>query len=156
MPIIKLKTYIKAPIELVFDLSRSIDLHKISTQKTNEEAISGKTSGLISLNESVTWRAKHFGITQILTSKITDFKKPQYFIDEMQEGIFKSFKHEHIFNFNDGITEMTDVFNYTSPLGFLGVLADRIFLKSYMASFLIERNNIIKDFAETEKWKELL
>lgn len=156
MPIIKLKTYIKAPIELVFDLSRSIDLHKISTQKTNEEAISGKTSGLISLNESVTWRAKHFGITQMLTSKITDFKKPQYFIDEMQEGIFKYFKHEHIFNFNDGITEMTDVFNYKSPFGFLGVLADRIFLKSYMASFLIERNNIIKDFAETEKWKELL
>lgn len=99
MPILNITTKIKAPIEIVFDLSRSIDLHKISTKHTKEEAIAGKTSGLICKNESVTWRAKHFGIYQTLSSKITAFKKPHYFIDEMQQGIFKSFKHEHIFHF---------------------------------------------------------
>lgn len=55
MPIIELLTIINTDkIENVFDLSRSIDLHKISTKKSKEEAISGKTSGLLSLNESVT------------------------------------------------------------------------------------------------------
>ncbi len=51
---IELKTEIKADRSVVFDLSRSIDLHKISTKRTNEEAIAGKTSGLIGLGEIVT------------------------------------------------------------------------------------------------------
>lgn len=71
MPRIELRTKIKADKQIVFDLSRSIDLHKTSTEQTNETAISGKTSGLIELNETVTWRAKHFGFYQNLTSNIT-------------------------------------------------------------------------------------
>ena len=55
-------TEIKADKTVVFDLSRSIDLHKISTEQTNQQAIAGKTSGLIGINENVTWRAKHFGV----------------------------------------------------------------------------------------------
>jgi hypothetical protein len=51
MPVINLHTQINAPIGIVFDLSRSIDLHKISTAHTNEEAIAGVTSGLIGMGE---------------------------------------------------------------------------------------------------------
>lgn len=156
MPRIVLKTEIKADTKLVFDLSRSIDLHKISTEQTNEEAIAGKTSGLIGMNESVTWRAKHFGMFQELTSKITEFEKPNYFVDEMQEGAFKEFKHEHHFAELNGGTLMTDVFEYQSPFGFLGKLADRLFLKKYMTQLLKERNRVVKEFAESNKWKKIL
>lgn len=147
MPRIELRTEIKADKKLVFDLSRSIDLHKISTQHTNEEAIAGKTSGLIGMNETVTWRAKHFGITQNLTSKITEFNSPEYFNDEMIKGVFHSFKHQHkFFNFDNG-TLMIDVFDYKSPFGILGKLADRFFLKHYMTELLETRNRMIKEFA---------
>ncbi len=156
MPRIEIKTKIKANKNIVFDLSRSIDLHKISTEQTNEEAIAGKTSGLIGINESVTWRAKHFGVYQNLTSKITEFDKPNYFVDEMQKGAFKEFKHEHHFAELNGETLMTDIFNYKSPLGFLGKFADKIFLKKYMTELLTERNRVVKEFAESGKWKELL
>lgn len=156
MPIIVLETVINAKREIVFDLSRSVDLHLLSTEKTNEKAISGKTSGLMEMNETVTWRAKHLGIYQNLTTKITAFEKPTYFADEMVNGAFKSFKHEHYFeDFQDG-TLMKDNFEYESPFGILGKLADFIFLKNYMKSFLIERNSMIKEVAETEKWKSLL
>ena len=94
MPKIVLKTEINAKKEIVFDLSRSINLHKISTEHTDEEAIAGVTSGLIGLNEWVTWRARHFGINQNLTTKITEFEYPNFFSDEMVKGAFKSFKHE--------------------------------------------------------------
>jgi len=156
MPRIEIRTEIKSKKEIVFDLSRSIDLHKISTEQTNEEAIAGKTSGLIEMNESVTWRAKHFGVYQKLTSKITEFDKPNYFVDEMQKGAFKEFKHEHHFVELNGGTLMTDIFNYKSPLGVLGKLADKIFLEKYMTELLTERNRVVKEFAESEKWKELL
>lgn len=156
MPKIELQTEIKADRKVVFDLSRSIDLHKISTEQTNEQAIAGKTSGLIGMNESVTWRAKHFGIYQNLTSKITEFDRPKYFADEMVSGAFKGFKHEHHFAESNGGTLMTDIFDYKLPFGILGKLADKLFLEKYMTELLTERNRIVKEFAESKKWKEII
>jgi ligand-binding SRPBCC domain-containing protein len=155
MPVIRLNTIINASQAVVFDLARSIDLHKISTAHTNEEAVAGKTSGLIGMGESVTWKAKHFGVIQLLTSKITAFEYPNHFTDEMVSGAFKSFKHEHIFTEENGVTVMTDVFDYTSPYGILGRMADTLFLKRYMRNLLMERNRIVKEYAE-DKSKYLL
>jgi ligand-binding SRPBCC domain-containing protein len=148
MPTIHISTNIHAPIELVFDLARSIDLHQISTEKTQEKAIAGKTSGLIELHETVTWRAKHFGIYQTLTTKITAFDKPNYFVDEMVQGAFKNFVHTHKFEEVPEGTIMTDVFDYQSPLGIIGKMADVLFLKNYMTRFLMKRNEVIKVYAE--------
>ena len=58
MLLIELKIKIKAPIEICFDLARSIDLHVDSTNHTGEKAVGGVTSGLIGLGESVTWRGQ--------------------------------------------------------------------------------------------------
>ncbi|WP_297333559.1 SRPBCC family protein [Flavobacterium sp.] len=157
MPVIKIDTYINAPITVVFDLSRSIDLHLVSASQTKEEAIAGKTSGLIALGESVTWKAKHFGISQKLTVIITEYKKPDYFTDEMTKGIFKAMRHQHIFKEFSGKVLMQDVFTYTSPLGFFGKLADVLFLERYMRSFLVKRNKVIKEIAESpDRYKKIL
>ncbi len=156
MPRIKIETKINANRNIVFDLSRSIDLHKLSTEQTNEEAIAGVTTGLIGMGEFVTWRAKHFGWYQNLTSKITAYQKPEYFVDEMSKGIFKRFKHEHIFEVEGKLTKMIDIFDYESPFGIFGKIADKLFLENYMRNLLKKRNNVIKEFAETDKWKELL
>lgn len=149
MPVIRIEMVINAPIEIVFDLSRSIDLHTISTAHTGERAVAGKTAGLITMGETVTWKAKHFGITQLLTSKITGFNAPFYFSDEMVSGAFKGFKHEHILKeMDNGMIAVTDIFNYQSPYGMLGRLADVLFLEKYMKNLLLKRNTIIKEYAE--------
>ncbi|WP_183575234.1 SRPBCC family protein [Mucilaginibacter sp. X5P1] len=153
MPTIELITEINAPIETVFNLSRSIDLHMESTKQTGERAIAGRTSGLIDLNENVTWRAKHFGIWQNLTSKITVFDFPYLFVDEMVNGAFKSFTHEHHFTMvDDKHTVMRDVFVFESPLGLLGKLVNRLVLKRYMTKLLAKRNEVIKAVAEAGHW----
>ena len=149
MPTIELFTQINAPIEIVFDLSRSIDLHIESTKQTGERAIAGRTSGLIGLGETVTWRAKHFGIWQNLTSKITEYKYPDYFVDEMVSGTFKSFRHEHHFSTIDGQTLMKDLFVFESPFGLFGKFFNWLVLKKYMTGLLVERNRVIKEAAET-------
>ena len=153
MPIIHLQTSIKSTIDICFDLSRSIDLHKLSTSQTNEEAIAGKTSGLINLNETVTWRATHFGIRQKLTTKITGLEQPFYFRDEQIKGVFKLLEHDHYFEQRDDSVIMKDVFKFETPLGPLGRLFNYFVLTKYMTRFLIIRNNLIKEFAETDKWK---
>lgn len=156
MPKIVLTTILNAPIEICFDLSRSIDLHKISTAKTSEEAIDGVTTGLIGLNEFVTWRASHFGFKQKLTSKITEFQKPTYFKDEQIKGIFKSFYHEHKFEQTEQGVLMTDVFDFHTPLGVLGKIVNRLILTRYLTKLLAERNAVIRQFAESDEWKKVL
>lgn len=153
---IYLETFINAPIERVFDLARSIDLHKLSTKGTKEEAIGGRTTGLIGLNETVTWRAKHFGIYQTLTVVLTQFERPNLFSDKMVKGAFSSMKHTHKFDQIDIGTKMTDIFEFTSPLGFIGRLAETIFLKTYMTKFLVAKNQELKSVAEGDKWNQLI
>jgi len=161
MPVVTLLTLIHAPLERCFDLSRSIDLHTLSTAHTGEKAVAGRTSGLIGLHETVTWKARHFGIWQTLTSRITEYEYPHYFCDEMLQGAFRSIRHEHWFRAvnaetNLPLTEMKDVFGFESPLGWLGKLVNRALVTHYMERLLTERNQVIKEYAETEQWKKVL
>jgi len=144
MPSIILRTDIYAPIEKVFDLSRIIDFHQTSMSHTSERAIAGRTTGLIELGETVTWRARHFGLYLTLTSRITAMDPPYSFVDEQVKGPFASFSHQHLFEEIDGGTHLQDVFEYRSPLGWLGRLADALFLKQYMERLLRRRNNTLK------------
>ncbi|AXO79136.1 cell division protein [Olleya aquimaris] len=148
MPLITLKTIIDADIKTCFDLSRNIDFHTESLKHSKEKAIAGKTSGLIELGETVTWEAFHFGVKQQLTSKITQFNSPNYFVDEMVSGVFKSFKHEHIFSVQNNKTIMVDKFYFKSPFGVLGKIANVLFLKKYMSNLLNTRNKSLKIKAE--------
>ena len=153
---IHLTTVINAPVERVFDLSRSINLHKISTAHTNEQAIAGVTSGLINENETVTWQGKHLFKVRKFTSKITSMEKPLLFIDEMTQGDFKSYKHEHHFKSVSNGTVMIDLVEFETPYGSLGQFVNKVYLKKYMQRLLEHRNKIIKEYAETQKWKVIL
>ena len=156
MPIITLETQVKASINVCFDLSRSLDLHQISTADTKEKAIDGVTTGLIQLNETVTWQAVHFGITQQLTSKITAFNPPCHFRDEQVKGAFKYFTHDHYFERQNDVVIMKDIFEFESPLGSLGKLANWLMLTQYMTNLLQKRNAIIKIYAENGGWQKIL
>ena len=156
MPEIRLETFIAAPVERCFDLSRSIDLHKVSLEHTGEKAIDGKTSGLIEKGEFVTWEARHFGVKQKLSVKITELKPPGYFCDEMTKGAFKIMRHEHFFECRDGGTLMIDKFYYEVPFWIFGAGFDYFVLKNYMRRLLESRNKTIKQFAESDEWKKVL
>jgi len=148
VPIIKTDMFIYAPRDICFDVARDIDIHTESTSQTNERAVGGVTSGLIGLNETVTWEAVHFGVKQNLTVRITEFDFPKRFVDEMEKGSFKRFYHVHEFIEKENGTLMLDTFDYTSPFGIIGRLADQLFLEQYMKEFLIKRNRYIKKIAE--------
>jgi ligand-binding SRPBCC domain-containing protein len=149
MPIIAFETAISAPIERCFDLARSVDLHIRSMRGTHERAVGGITSGLIGLGEEVTWEATHFLIRQRLTSRIVAYERPRHFRDSQAAGVFRRFDHDHFFEARDGITVMKDMFNYQSPLGLLGKMADVLFLKAYMRRLLERRAEAIKAAAES-------
>ncbi|MEI4770694.1 SRPBCC family protein [Psychrobacillus sp. FJAT-51614] len=149
MPVIKYKTYIKAPITICFDLARNVEIHTKTTAKTNEKAVAGVKSGLLNLGDSITWEATHFGIKQRLTAKIIEMNMPFRFVDVMVKGAFHSFTHTHEFVECDTGTMMTDIFEYKAPLGVVGLFADKLFLEKYMRSFISARADELKKIAET-------
>lgn len=152
MPTITLHTWIDAPPERCFDLSRSIDLHQASAARTGERAVAGVTAGLIGPAQEVTWRARHFGVWQTLTSRITAYDRPRHFRDSQVRGAFARFDHDHHFAPEGGGTRMTDVFDYAAPFGLLGRVAEWAFLTAYMRRFLAGRNAVIKATAESPAW----
>jgi len=145
---IRLVTFINAPIEKCFDLSRNVNIHILSATKTNEKVIDGRKEGLFELNEIVKWRAKHFGIYQNLIVKITQMDIPYFFEDKMLKGAFKSMTHKHYFELENDVTKMIDEFEYEVPFGFLGKIFDNFILQNYMTNFLLIRNKTIKEVAE--------
>jgi ligand-binding SRPBCC domain-containing protein len=157
MTVIRKTTVIQAPVERCFDLARSVDVHVTSTSFSGERAVGGVTAGLMKLGDEVTWRARHLGMVQHLSSRITAFDPPRYFRDSMLRGVFSRIDHDHFFEAApDGATIMTDVFDFQAPLGFLGRLAEHVFLAKYMDRLLSVRNEAIKRLAESEEWRRYL
>lgn len=154
---IRLSTHIAAPRERVFDLARSIDLHTRSLDWTGEEPVAGRMSGLIGLGETVTWRARHLGVRQRLTSRISAYERPAYFQDVMVRGAFAWMEHDHWFDATpDGGTVLRDDFRFAAPLGILGRVVEALVLRRYMTRFLERRNAVIRRVAESEEWREFL
>jgi ligand-binding SRPBCC domain-containing protein len=156
MPTIHLTSLIHAPVERVFNLSRHIALHKKSMEHTGERAVGGVTTGMINLNETVTWEAKHLFKTRRFTSKIISMKPYESFTDEMTKGDFKSFKHQHHFKGIENGTIIIDIIDYETPYGIIGQLVNGLYLHRYLESLVKRRNEVIKEYAETKKWEALL
>ena len=123
---------------------------------TQEVAIAGVISGLINLNETVTWQARHLGKKRILESRITAMEPYTFFRDEMVKGDFKSMKHDHHFKQVANGTIMIDKFDFETPYSSFGNFINAVFLTRYMRRLLEKRNLVIKDYAESNKWKHIL
>lgn len=148
MTVIDLTTDVNAPIERVFDLARDLDLHARSMAHTSERAVAGRTTGLIDRGDTVTWRARHFGLWWSLTSRVTAVEAPVRFEDVQEHGPFAWFRHEHRFEALGRATRMYDRWEHRSPLGPLGRLVDHLVLERYMRSLLVTRNAALKRAAE--------
>ena len=152
-------TLIAAPIDRVFDLSRSVEVHLLANVHDKEQAlaIGGVTTGLTGLGQRVTWRAKHFGFWHNLTSEVTAMEAPTYFQVTMVKGIFRSMVADHrLRSLPSGVTELKDIFAIAAPLPILGPLAEALFLRRYMMTLNRERNAVIKQLAESDDWQHYL
>jgi ligand-binding SRPBCC domain-containing protein len=137
------RTESSLPVEQFFDRARSIDLHLDSQQASGERAVAGVTSGLIGHGQEVTWRARHFGVPLTMISRITRLDYPHSFTDEQVQGPFKAFRHVHDFAPTDTGSVMTDLVEFTAPLGILGTAVERLFLARYLERLIIRRGRFL-------------
>ena len=110
--------------------------------------MSSLASDLLGPGDVVTWEARHLGVRQRLTSKITEFDAPRSFEDQQIAGPFASFWHRHDFSRRDGVTVMTDLIRYRAPFGAIGWLVERSYLDRYLRGFLERRAAHLRALAE--------
>jgi ligand-binding SRPBCC domain-containing protein len=112
--------------------------------------VSKKRTGLLELGEEVTFEARHFGIRFQMTSRITEFDRPNRFVDEMVNGPFKSLRHAHVFEQASKETKVVDEMDFTLPLGFFGNLGAGKLVAAHLKKFLLARNTFLKEILESE------
>ncbi len=136
----RIVTPVAAPPDRVFALSLDIGAHERSMAASGERAVAGTTTGVIGLGETVTWRARHFGVVWRMTSRVTTLEAPHRFVDEQVRGPFARFRHEHRFEPTATGTRMVDEIAFRAPLGPLGWVAERIALARYLPRLIADRN----------------
>lgn len=144
------RTHIAAPPQRVFDLSLRIETHTAAMAASGEHAVGGVTSGQLSLGDTVTWEARHFGLTWRLTSVISAFDRPVSFTDEQVSGPFRRWHHVHRFEPDgQGGTVMHDIVEFAAPLGPLGRIAEFAVLNRYLPGLIRMRNEHIGEAARS-------
>jgi ligand-binding SRPBCC domain-containing protein len=100
---------------------------------SGERVVGGVTSGRMTLGDTVTWQARHLGVRRRMTSLISAYEPPGYFVDEQVAGPFKRWHHAHHFEPDGaGGTVMRDIVDFAAPLGPLGFVAELLVLNRYM------------------------
>lgn len=152
MRTISIETTVAAPVVACFDLALSVDAHTDSMARSGERAVAGVTSGAMMLGDTVTWQARHFGIPFRMTSAITEYERPERFVDEQRRGPFQRWWHEHTFTvLSPDQTLMVDRVEFRSPLGPVGLLADVSVLDRYLTGLLRQRNDWLKATLEAQR-----
>lgn len=88
------------------------------------------------------------GIPVDWVTEITHVQEPYYFVDEQRFGPYSLWHHQHHFREVKGGVEMVDEVNYAIPLGFIGRLANRLFVAKEVSTIFDHRHNILKSYFE--------
>jgi len=77
-------------------------------------------------------------------TEITAVKDQEYFIDEQRFGPYAMWHHEHFFEaLPNGNTLMKDKISYKIPFGFLGSIAQTLFIKKQLLSIFEYRKEVL-------------
>lgn len=156
MASIHLTTFIAAPAERVFDLSRHLALYKMLFHNRKEKFSSGAGSNMLVKGETISIVVKNAGRSRMSMIKVTDLNRPFSFTEQQVKGDLESFKHDHHFKPIDNGTIIIDLVEFGMPTDILGKFLGKIYFKKYMEELLRKRNEIIRSYAETEKWRAVL
>jgi ligand-binding SRPBCC domain-containing protein len=156
MPTIHLTTFIAAPANIVFDLSRHVSVHKEAYTGYKTDAVAGTRFGLLEKSETITWKSYHLFKERLQRVKIVEMIKPEMYVEVQLQGDLTMLRHEHHFKPIDNGMLMIDLLTYEFPYGQLGRLFNAIYFNQYMERYLQQKIALIKNYAETDRWKKLL
>ena len=65
-------------------------------------------------------------------TEITHVQEPVFFVDEQRYGPYSLWHHQHHFKLVPGGVQMTDIVHYKIPMGFIGDIVNRLFVRKQL------------------------
>jgi len=156
MGFIHITNFIAAPSETVYDLSRHILLQKKAMDKIGVRQLRGVSSGLLSVNDTILWGLRIVNKDFLFSLKVTELNPGHFIQEDMTQGALESFKHmRHFKKIQNGTLVIDEIF-YSLPKKVWTPWIDRFFLNGKLHELLRERNKVLKEYAESNKWRALL
>lgn len=93
----------------------------------------------------IDYRIRLKGLPLKWQTEITAYNPPHSFIDLQKKGPYRYWQHTHRFQSIDSGTLVTDDFEYTLPLGWLGQIAHRLYVKRDLEKIFGYRKEVIKE-----------
>jgi ligand-binding SRPBCC domain-containing protein len=154
---IHLTTYIHAPADRVFDLSRSTGVHKALLRTYRNGSLEGATEGFIGSGDKITFGLTFMGRQRVLVTRIESFDPPREFTSVLVKGrgSLASMRHEQHFKPIENGMLLIDLLAYEPAYGFAGRLADKLLVKKFLKKYLESKNLLIKQYAESDKWRAI-
>ncbi len=92
------------------------------------------------------------GIKMTWVTEIKQVKEKVYFVDEQRIGPYTLWHHEHHIEAIEGGVLMTDIVSYQPPFGFIGAIANGLFIKKQLREIFEYRTLAMeKMFGKMEK-----
>ena len=92
------------------------------------------------------------GIKMNWVTEITQVKELEYFVDEQRIGPYAMWHHEHKIEAIEGGVLMTDIVSYQPPFGFIGTIANSLFIRKQLRGIFDYRKTAMeKQFGKTDR-----
>jgi ligand-binding SRPBCC domain-containing protein len=144
-----LNTIQKMPVDLETAwnfFSRADNLKDITPAALGFKIISNTHDESMYAGQIIEYKVKPIlGISLYWMTEITQVQQKKYFVDEQRYGPYSLWHHQHHFKQIIGGIEMTDIVHYKIPFGFLGNLANTLFVKTELKKIFNYRFKIIEE-----------
>ena len=148
--------FINQPIDVVFDFfSKPENLALITPLKLAFKIL---TPTLITINRGtlIDYTISLMRFPVHWRTLITKYNPPYEFVDEQIKGPYLFWHHTHTFNAVNGGSEIKDKVQYSIPMGYLGVILHRLWIKRDINHIFEHRKQIIKDMFSGDQYKKYI
>ena len=134
--------------------SNPVNLEKITPPDMNFE-IKSELPEAVYKGQIIEYKIKLFpGIKATWVTEITQVDEGKYFIDEQRFGPYKFWHHQHHFIPTENGVLARDIVHYALPLGFLGRIAQWLFIKRKLKNIFEFRKAVIGEVFEGKVQKQ--
>lgn len=144
-----LKTVQKIPVDIETAwefFSNPANLQKITPNDLGFKILSKHHGAKMYPGQIIEYKVKPvLGIAVYWMTEITHVKDKEFFVDEQRFGPYQLWHHQHHFKIIDGGVEMTDIVHYRNPFGFLGNIANTLFVKAQLKKIFKYRIKVVEE-----------
>lgn len=144
---LKAEQFIPASIDEVWEfISSPANLKRITPGYMGFDITSGDLPDKMYPGMIISYRVSPVaGIKTTWVTEITHIEEGRYFIDEQRVGPYAMWHHEHHLEEVDEGVMMRDIVSYRPPMGILGAVANRLFIRKKLEGIFEFRVRAIEE-----------